>query len=676
MALLVKFGQGFLPPQPANSLALEKGDFLRQAVNERIDWMPLTQEVFAKARRLDRPVMLVVGGAWSRDGRIVDRGVFLDEDLQTVLRRNFICVRVDVDEKPLWINAILPISRTKLATGPGFQIAFLSPQGALFDHYGRLGNVPTDPIVFAKQLNEIRENYDSSQATLVSKTSIQRADLNDLYDPRQSGPPDFIEWTTDLLTVVNSDTGGFTTSVGRLRPLAWRYLLCTGYMDDFKSSIDPVLKGAVVDWLDGGFFRGSRSVDWLSPEYDKLAVQNSDMMVTLAMAGEMTKNSYYSRIAKNTFDSLVSDFLRDGFIATARIGDEDRRGRSSRSSFHFPEIQTLWGSSLLSKEDAQWAAKNMGLDPRANRSMSIRVLDESLVSSPKFVDIIGKLRESRTKSPPKLTRRPTAMTNFKVVTALLRCARIWDDPERIRLAKELHAKLDIFRGIDDVTHFISSDLGSKPLLTEYLACSEASIEMYLLTGIRDELDTAVKVWSRARELFKDDNSALWFHALPSDDDSSIQDIKVPELVDNITESSTAQLIRVGYLLSVLTGEALNPAESTFHSLADSLAVIRLFGAISSQLSFNAAGFMLESLSVQDARSILVQGPDSLKVVRRLSAKYPTRLVAPVDKLRMPNLKNGIYILQGGTLSGPLTESELGGKLSAFLRSNPLSPELN
>src|SRR5437870_1974389 len=54
------------------SLAQSEYGYIRQAASQRVEWLPLDERAFAKARRLERPIMLLIGSPASGYGRHFD----------------------------------------------------------------------------------------------------------------------------------------------------------------------------------------------------------------------------------------------------------------------------------------------------------------------------------------------------------------------------------------------------------------------------------------------------------------------------------------------------------------------------------------------------------------------------------------------------------------------------
>ncbi|HZH99476.1 MAG TPA: DUF255 domain-containing protein, partial [Fimbriimonadaceae bacterium] len=428
VGVATKFGAPLIPPQPENSLARSTGEFLQQGGQQRIDWRPLSPQLFGEAKRLDRPVMLVLGAIWSHDGRAIDRLIFTDPDIQLYLARNFLCARVDLDESPEWQTAFLPVHRANFHTRVGFQIWFLAPDGEVFDFVGsRSSGLEIDPNAFQKELIQVRSTLARMQDPEGGESvpgERQRADRNLLLNS-DSQVPDLDGHLKMVASMSDRERGGFQNDGYRsVRASPWLTLVSTGHVDVARVSLDPVVRSSVVDWLDGGFFRLNNSYDWYVLQFDKLAVQNAEMMYLCALVGLLDKDPFYELIAKRTFDSLTGEFVHAGQIATCRVGDETSLKRSVRSSFAVRDFRRIWGTGTLNADESDWARQVLGLSVDKNEPMVIRVKRPELLLRDMATaeTVLQKLRKRKEAAPKRFSTRPRADVNGRVIAKLLACA--------------------------------------------------------------------------------------------------------------------------------------------------------------------------------------------------------------------------------------------------------------
>src|SRR5436190_4322748 len=93
-----------------NRLAKETSPYLLQHSNNPVDWYPWGDEAFAEAKKLDVPIFLSVGYSACHWCHVMEHESFEDEAIAKKLNDNFICVKVDREERPdvdqIYMNAV------------------------------------------------------------------------------------------------------------------------------------------------------------------------------------------------------------------------------------------------------------------------------------------------------------------------------------------------------------------------------------------------------------------------------------------------------------------------------------------------------------------------------------------------------------------------------------------
>jgi len=85
---------------PRNRLAAETSPYLRQHADNPVDWFPWGEEAFARAAELDRPIFLSVGYSACHWCHVMAHESFEDPAVADRLNADFVCVKVDREERP------------------------------------------------------------------------------------------------------------------------------------------------------------------------------------------------------------------------------------------------------------------------------------------------------------------------------------------------------------------------------------------------------------------------------------------------------------------------------------------------------------------------------------------------------------------------------------------------
>src|SRR5881628_3880151 len=148
---------------------------LERAPRQRVSWQPWGREAFALAARLDRPVLLYVGADDCRSCAAMDREVYEDAALGSMIDSLFVPVRVDRDERPDVAERYEAAVRW-LAGLSGYPVtAFLTPDGSAF--FGGTYFPADDPVTgrgLKQILPEVAKSYRERRAFIVQHAALVR----------------------------------------------------------------------------------------------------------------------------------------------------------------------------------------------------------------------------------------------------------------------------------------------------------------------------------------------------------------------------------------------------------------------------------------------------------------------------------------------------------------------
>jgi uncharacterized protein YyaL (SSP411 family) len=83
-----------------NRLAREASPYLAQHAANPVAWFAWSEEAFAAARERDVPIFLSIGYSTCHWCHVMAHESFEDADTAAVMNRDFVCVKVDREERP------------------------------------------------------------------------------------------------------------------------------------------------------------------------------------------------------------------------------------------------------------------------------------------------------------------------------------------------------------------------------------------------------------------------------------------------------------------------------------------------------------------------------------------------------------------------------------------------
>ena len=644
---------GLIPPVNSNALADSRQKFLAYAGHEEIVWHVIESDTFEQARRSNKPILLVIGTSSSKFGREFDVTAFGDVDAAQFVNLNFYCVRIDGYEHPEWINAILPLSRLKVGVVPGFQVWTLDPNGQVLGFIGRTyENSQLDPRNVYKTLVNARKQFDRLRGlgeSALAAHDMQAADLQYLTMHPGTSWPSLSAFAEILGTHCDRRFGGFPRGeIQQLYPNAWRFLTLTGNKNLWQESVGPLLVSRLVDIQDGGFFRLGLSRNLSRIEFDKGTRPNAEMMLALALQGQIDQERFDTEIAKRTFDWLLTCASANVVLPACQEDDENPQGRSPRLSFPNWRLR-----DVLEPADRDWASDHLGLNPLSNAQMVPYFKSrDSLLGDQSTFDRILSLMRSSTTGAPSYNDAGYVDVNGHSAARMLEVARLWGDANRLDRLQPLLSKLDTFDDPTDLIHWAKDENQLLGYLGDYLALSDAYLQEYLASGQTTALDKGLHYLRKARILFKGVRPGQLNLSSDAAHMGGLESLCVPEIADNLGESCTAQAIRLELAYGRLTADS----ESGDDLIRSADLTTAVFADIALTGGPDTAGYFCAAADVLDARYAIAVGPDARAKADALYRIVPTRFVAPALGAYRRDLQSkppGIYVI-GDSIQGPFT----------------------
>ena len=128
--------------QPAaNRLAKETSPYLLLHAHNPVDWYPWGPEALAKAKAENKPIFLSVGYSSCYWCHVMERESFTDPEIARILNANFVCIKVDREERPD-VDQVYMAALQALGPGGWPMSLFLTPDGRPF--FGGTYSPPRD----------------------------------------------------------------------------------------------------------------------------------------------------------------------------------------------------------------------------------------------------------------------------------------------------------------------------------------------------------------------------------------------------------------------------------------------------------------------------------------------------------------------------------------------------
>ena len=315
----------------------ELSPYLRQHIDNPVDWYTWSDDAFARAAELDRPIFLSVGYSACHWCHVMAHESFEDPVVAARLNVAFVSIKVDREERPdvdaVYMEAVQSIS----GSGGWPMSVFLTPDrrpfygGTYFpphDHQGRpsfttvLGALVD---IWDNRRGEVEEQADELAAAIASRSIIETG-------PGATSPLASIAGAVpDLLTPAvrelsrrfDASWGGFGAAPKFPQPtlvdVALRQALRLGdtaagtdALAMATRTLDAMAAGGIHDHLGGGFARYATDHEWLVPHFEKMLYDQAGLLRAYLHGWQVTGNPDYLAV----MEGIVSYVTRD-LTATA-----------------------------------------------------------------------------------------------------------------------------------------------------------------------------------------------------------------------------------------------------------------------------------------------------------------------------------------------------------------------
>ena len=565
-------------PRYTNRLDAESSPYLRQHGHNPVDWYPWSDEAFARARDLGRPVHLSIGYAACHWCHVLAAESFEDETTARVLNDSFVNIKVDREERPD-IDRIYQIAQQMLTHGPGGWplTMFLTPEGVPFFGGTYFPPEPRHGLpAFRELLERVAQYYQAHQESLRAQGESLAAAFASIDPPAPASDLVLDETPLEgaraaLERSFDGRWGGFTDAPKFPHPGSIERLMChwrrsAGHeQPDLRAlymaslTLTRMAEGGIHDALGGGFCRYSVDAEWMIPHFEKMLYDNAWLLSVYADAYVASGDALYAGIARDTAEWMRREMQSSegGFYSSLDADSEGHEG-----DFYLWDREQI-RAALEPREYAVFAPR-FGLDLPPNfagrwhlyGARATRELADSLgVSEPQLEAVLAsaraKLLEMRERRPrPSRDEKVLTAWNGLAIGALARAARALERPQLETSATRAleFARRALWRDGRLAATYSGGRARLNAYLDDYVFLADGVLELQQLRVRADELAFARELIEVVLRHFAAPDGGFFF---TSDDHEALLH-RMKTFADESLPAGNAVaarvLLRLGYLL--------------------------------------------------------------------------------------------------------------------------------
>lgn len=438
--------------RPTNRLAKETSPYLLLHAHNPVDWYPWGSEALDKAKRENKVIFLSVGYSSCHWCHVMERESFMDDEIAAFLNRNFVCIKVDREERPdvdeIYMKAVQIYGRV---TGAGERggwpmSTFLTPDARPFfggtyfpardgDRGMAMGFLtliqrvqelwttrPDDLKRDASNLTDlVKADLDATRIAATEAPSSETSQnafraLEQRFDPKfggfgysESNPryPKFPE-PSNLLFLLSRQQSAEVTAKEKERGLAM-----------LIQTLEQMAMGGIRDHLGGGFHRYSVDRYWHIPHFEKMLYDNGQLATVYTEAYRLTGREDFRRVVEELLDFVRREMTDEsgGFYSALDAESEDEEGKFYR--WDKEEVERA-----LTAEEYALFADVYGLDDEPNFEEEYYAVqldrtfaDVAAAHELSDAELEARLKPLRDKLLAIRDTRPRPLTDTKILTS-------------------------------------------------------------------------------------------------------------------------------------------------------------------------------------------------------------------------------------------------------------------
>jgi uncharacterized protein YyaL (SSP411 family) len=574
----------------SNQLAHSKSPYLLQHAHNPVDWHEWNEAAFEKARAEDKPIFLSVGYSTCHWCHVMERESFENEETAAIMNENFVCIKVDREERPDVDKLYMLFVQIATKSGGWPMSVFLTNDlqpfygGTYFppvSAYGRPG-FPDLLRGLARAWREDRENVIKSANSAI-ETLNQYVDIGQAGEFEDGWNAVYEACYAQFGQTFDPQYGGFGGAPKFPRPVQHDFLHAFYSLSKAESVLDvsfqtlrAMADKGMNDQLGGGFHRYSVDEQWIVSHFEKMLYDQAQLVISYLEAYQLSGDRYYADIAEKTLRYVWRDMthIEGGFFAAEDADSAPRANADYKEEGAFYVWKKSEVEALLEQPHARIFCDFYGVVPQGNapkegdphgefrgknilfESEPIQVvakmngitIREALDSLESSRETLFEARKSRPR--PHRDEKIIAYWNGLMISAFARAARVLNSTKWLRIAQSA-ANFCLSELVVDgelKRHFKDGPASVPAFCDDYAALSRAFLDLYDATFDIKWLQLAEKWADEMSVRFYDEGGGFYNSGV----DPNVL-VRFKEDYDGAEPSASSLAVEVGARLFHLLG---------------------------------------------------------------------------------------------------------------------------
>ena len=552
----------------SNALVQETSPYLLQHAHNPVDWYPWNEQTLDIAKSEGKLLLISIGYSACHWCHVMEHESFEDAEVAKIMNDNFICIKVDREERPdidqVYMTAVQlmnqrggwPLNCVALPNGkPFWGGTYFRKDDWKKQILGLANTYKTEPnrvIEFADRLAlGIQQVENISLNT--EEVNFTWKDLNNMVSP----------WAERF----DNSEGGSNGAPKFPMPNAYNFLLKYGHLannkqvlDHVELTLDKMAFGGIYDQMGGGFSRYSVDKSWKAPHFEKMLYDNGQLVSLYADAYIKFKKPLYKEVVFESLEFIERELTAENGAFYSAL-DADSEGEEGKfyvwnetelklfiredfdifKDYYNVNSKGLWEHGnyiLLRKKTKNEIAKKY--------KISISALERKIVT---WKEILMRERDKRIR--PGLDDKSLTSWNGLMLKGYVDAYMTFGEKKHLEVAlknanfiadTQMQADGKLWHSYKDGRSTINA------YLEDYAIVSSAFISLYEATFDEIWLSRAEQLVNYALEYFYDKNSGMFYFTSKLDPELVARKM---EINDNVIPASNSVMANVLYDLGTL-----------------------------------------------------------------------------------------------------------------------------
>ncbi len=657
--------------QEPNNLIHASSPYLLQHAYNPVEWHEWGPIALEKAKKENKLILVSIGYSACHWCHVMEHESFEDFEVAEVMNKNFVCIKVDREERPD-IDQIYMLAVQLMNGSGGWPLnAICLPDqrpvygGTYFrknDWVNILLNVSdlwkNEPAKALNYAERLTEGIQQSEKIIPSNSDVvfEQSHLAEIIEP----------WKRHF----DIDGGGYNRAPKFPLPNNWsfllRYSLLTPDESTFMavcSTLEEMSKGGIYDQVGGGFARYSVDDKWHVPHFEKMLYDNAQLIGLYAEAYQCLKFEPFVQIIIDTIDWVFREMSAENGLFYSAL-DADSEGVEGKfyvwdkAAFDkvVGEDAALIGEYFNVIEEGNWEEEQTNILRRVStdeefiekHSLDIEALyDKVALAKAKLLD------ERTNRVRPGLDDKCLTAWNAMMIKALADTSQILDYEmyyDRAKLAAEFILENMVTPDGGLYRNYKNGKATIQGFLDDYAFMIEALISLYEVDFDEVWLEEAKSLTNYVLLNFKDEENDMFFYTASNGEELIA---RKHEVMDNVIPASNSVMAQNLQKLGLFFDDE-SYRDKASAMLKSVLPRIKAYGSAYS----NWCTQLLNE--VHGINEIAIMGTDFNNVKRELNTNYiPNKIVLGGEKSELPLLKDKeskdtkIYVCKNKTCQLPV-----------------------